>query len=650
MLAALLLLSQEPTVTVRLDGAHSSAVLAAIGSQAGVTMRPAGEALSDYLAIKLTEVPLEEAKRLLATTLDAEWVFREGVHYLERGIKQRLRIKRDEDEGIRKSIATYLEKNPESPLDKEAVRKAYIELTDPKRVPSIQQEAMAILQRNRPEVRLGARIVRALGVEAIVAVTEERPLRAFQNADGTGTASSGIKAALKTMDTEQEVFNQISESLGSPNLFGGVVLGQATDFAVVVTRNRGTVRIQLYRRTSQSGQVTSTSSSEVASFNGRANNGLPGPRPSITSFDKPFELSAQGKGLVLCLIGDASRTREDTALATEAAKAFASNDPHRLYGAQPLVQAMKDFDYVALLPDSVLTNPNWGRSQDLGQVWSLWSRSFAMGQDQRTKVVLARASNPYWSKDSRYDRHAIARLASEVDRAKRPTLDSLGAFAFSMNDRTEFSTTYRLLENVLALDRNPPDFIALKAWGSLNPSQKRSAQSGGYVVPFAKLPAGVRDALAAELTSAGAYFSSQPTTNVIWSSNGRSYNGRTTSGNLFMTGQVPANAEVKFVVHRATMLKAAPGPRNRDTGQLLTPEEMARNSRQPQNEWNPDYKNATVVNAERLQVDVFCPGAGYSYWVAQIDDSNRDTKYVPLDQLPEPFKSQVAAALKRGGG
>jgi hypothetical protein len=650
MLAAVLALAQGPVVTLRLDGAHSNAVLAALSSQAGVTMRPAGEVTGDFLAVKLTSVPLEEAKRLLATTLDAEWVYREGVHYLDRGVKQKLRIKKEEDVGIRLSIAAFLEKNPDRPLDKEAIRKALIDFSDPKRVPSIQQEAMVTLQRFRPETRLGARVVRALGTELLVNVTDDRPLRFYQYADGTGNMNGGVKAAIKEMEDEQDTFTQISESLGGQNFFGARAIGQSTDYAVAVTRNRGTVRIQLYRHTSQSGQPTSTSSSEIASFNGRTNNGLAGPRPSVPPFEKPFELSAQGKSLVLCLIGDPARTREDTALATEAAKAFATTDPHRLYGAQPLIQAMRTLDYVALLPDSVLANPNWGRSQDLSQVWSLWSRNFAMGQDQKTKVVLARATNPYWSREPRYDRHAIARLAGEIDRAKRPTLDALGAFAFAMNDRTEFAATYRFLENVLALDRNPPDFIALKAWGGLNPSQKRSAQSGGYVVPFVKLPASVRDALAAELTSAGTYFSSQPTTNVMWSSNGRSFNGRTLSGSLFISGQVPPNAEVKFVVHRAMLLKPAPGPRNQNSGQLLTPEELARYSRSQPSEWSPDYKNATIVNAERLQVDVFSPGAGYSYWIAQIDDSNRDTQFVPLAQLPEPYRSQVAAALNRGGG
>jgi hypothetical protein len=33
-----------------------------------------------------------------------------------------------------------------------------------------------------------------------------------------------------------------------------------------------------------------------------------------------------------------------------------------------------------------------------------------------------------------------------------------------------------------------------------------------------------------------------------------------------------------------------------------------------------------------------------------MDSGSKSTKYVPLDQLPEPWKSQLAEAIKKAGG
>jgi hypothetical protein len=651
MIAALLVLAQEPTVTLRLDGAHSSTVLAAIAKQAGTPMRPAGEVANDFLAVHLDQVPLSEAMRLLATVLDAEWVQREEALYLERGVKQHLRMKKEEDEGLRKSIAAFLEKNAETALDKEAVRKAFIDLTDPKRTQSSQQEAMTVLQRFRPESRFGARVVRSLGTELLVSVQEEKPLRMVQLADGTGNMGTGVKSALKTMLREQEEFDQLALSLGSQGFFGGSTpVGHLVDYAVQVARNRGSVRVTLQRRAVQAGQVTANYSSEIATFGGRANNGLPGRRPNAPGPERTFEIPTLAKSVTKCVLNDPTRTDSDQTAALEMFKNLAANEPLAVYGSLPLAQSLKDSNYIVLLPDSLLPNPNWARSTSLSQVWNAWSSGFMMGEDPKSKVVLARPSNPYWARDTRFDRHAIARLASEIDRNKRPTLDSLGAFALVMADSREYVNNYRYSMSVLHLPQEVPDFIALKAWGSLSSSQKRSAHNGGVVVPMKNLPNSVREMFETNLTTESATFADRPTERVIWTANGRNYNGRTSNGALFVAGALPASSEVKFVVHHAMLFRAAPSGRNQGANQLYSAQEIADLSRQQSNEWNPDYKNAAVVNAERLQVEVFVPGAGYSHYVAQLDDSGQNTKFLPLAQLPEPFRSQVSAALARRGG
>ncbi len=198
MLAALLLIAQQPkTVTITHPCASAAVVLEALGKEMGVTVRPSGTVAQDYFAIKLTGVPIEEAMRVIAVTLDAEWLRKETVLYLDRGPKQQLKAKLEEDEGIRKSVKEFLDKNPEREIDKDAIKKALIDVSDPKRSPALMQEAGKTLQAYSPEVRLGGRVVRVLGEDTFVGAVEGRPVRYFLSSDGTGDMPAEIKGAIQ---------------------------------------------------------------------------------------------------------------------------------------------------------------------------------------------------------------------------------------------------------------------------------------------------------------------------------------------------------------------------------------------------------------------------------------------------------------------
>jgi hypothetical protein len=218
-----------------------------------------------------------------------------------------------------------------------------------------------------------------------------------------------------------------------------------------------------------------------------------------------------------------------------------------------------------------------------------------------------------------------------------------------MENAAEFGFNWRFAAAFVPVGKDGRDFIALKTYGSLNPIQKRNAQNGGCVLPLRSLSSSVRELIEEQITSQGATFSGQPP-NVSWNPNGWNYQGVSSYGPLSITGRVPENCEVKIVVYRNSLLRPAPKSNIPGTNQVQTIEQFADNSRQPPGDLGADFKLAAVANVERLQVEVFAPGVGYTHHVAQVDDTTSATRYVPLAELPEPWRSQVAAAINRRGG
>jgi hypothetical protein len=99
-----------------------------------------------------------------------------------------------------------------------------------------------------------------------------------------------------------------------------------------------------------------------------------------------------------------------------------------------------------------------------------------------------------------------------------------------------------------------------------------------------------------------------------------------------------------------TLLKPGPSSYGTSVSELLSPERFAAWRKDRASDYSPDFSRATVASAERVHLDVHVPGIGYLHFAAQVDDTTEKTKYVPLNQLPEPWRSQLAEAIKKAGG
>ena len=106
IVAALLgtVLLQERTVTFTHPCAHSSVVLEAFGKAIGETIKISGSVDKDYFLVRFDDMPVEDAKAAISSTLNATWSRRDGVTYLGRTLAQDRSDKLNRDKALRSAI------------------------------------------------------------------------------------------------------------------------------------------------------------------------------------------------------------------------------------------------------------------------------------------------------------------------------------------------------------------------------------------------------------------------------------------------------------------------------------------------------------------------------------------------------------------
>ena len=109
-LIALALIAQQQTVTFTHPGAHSSVVLAALGQELNLTLRPSGSVNKDYFLVHFKKVSIEEAFDKIAETLNATWTKKNDVYYLGRTRQQDMQDEAKEDEPLLRAHRMFVEK------------------------------------------------------------------------------------------------------------------------------------------------------------------------------------------------------------------------------------------------------------------------------------------------------------------------------------------------------------------------------------------------------------------------------------------------------------------------------------------------------------------------------------------------------------
>jgi hypothetical protein len=310
-------------------------------------------------------------------------------------------------------------------------------------------------------------------------------------------------------------------------------------------------------------------------------------------------------------------------------------------------------DYVALLPDHFVFSGTVIANGKLDPVaWKQWMQSLRVVEDESSKILMACPNLVRMHRDRRLDRAAASRFVTEYERHGHLTLDALADFYGEINSE---SALYGWLDTISPLVPMTSIYIgsfeAIKSYGALSATQRLQARGEGFVTSWEQLPKDVQDLLAKKLLSESARFrESPPDAPDRWTAGVESFGLSSTPGVLNGSASVPRGTTLRIRVHTADLLKPGPTRYGAASGEGYTPESFVANMRSGGGENSPDFQRAAVASIERLHVDVHVPNAGYVHFVAQLDDTTKATKYLPVGQLPEPWKTQLAEAIKKNGG
>jgi hypothetical protein len=328
-------------------------------------------------------------------------------------------------------------------------------------------------------------------------------------------------------------------------------------------------------------------------------------------------------------------------------------------GGQPLMQVVEQLreDVVALIPDYALMNGAWldyGASGSLGDVWDRWRLYFDVVRDSESGVIKIRASDIHVGQDVRFDRRAFSDFVKSFERHGSLTLEAAANLmanetGWRIADRN-WMWALRFLPVPLG---SPSSLLPLVAYGALSNEQRAEARKGGITLRWNSLPTNVRTWLEEDLLQEAQEFYEQPKNFATGWEPGLDW-GRptfpTATGSLARHGLVPPDTLVKVRVEKTQLLKPGPSGDGRMVGEPFSVDKFALARSYLPGSGMPDYDRAAVIEVEGAFLDVFVPDFGFASFFTQIESSSYNTEYVPIGRLSEPWKTQLAEAIKKKGG
>lgn len=176
-MAILLLLAglraQQQTVTFEHPCAHSSVVLEALGKEIGRPLKASGSVNQDYFLVRFDGVPVGEAMKKIAETLNAQWTEKDGILFLGR-----TRIQEDQDRNETQEVEARLLQEGLSRIDLEkpydsltvrvAVENALKTLGGSTSETPLDSRQILAMNEMSPAARYVARLCKEIGYETIV--------------------------------------------------------------------------------------------------------------------------------------------------------------------------------------------------------------------------------------------------------------------------------------------------------------------------------------------------------------------------------------------------------------------------------------------------------------------------------------------------
>jgi hypothetical protein len=652
---------QQQAITFTHPCAHSSVVLEALGKEMGVKMAPGGSVLQDYFAVKFTDRDPETVKRLLATTLNAVWVQRGEYLVLERGENQHAEEQASLDEEFKNGIKKFREGNPIKALPNDSLREKLLGMTGVQPGTTEWKERISALTPLLPNYRAPISIVHSLDDARLFAMKVGDHLKYSLDSNGKTDMPTRLKNAVLEFENEADGFESLVQQYGVTQYedpFRPPKGDGSFRYFLELARDEYGLTGNLRREPRRSNAVSSVS----VHVPGTSTTSTP--RPRLPEVQGDFELSGLARSVLATIArratfgrGPVSPSEKDYAATLEFAKDLSKNEVLDVLASQPLLQAAQQskLDFVALIPDVQVFDGPWlayAHNGSLNDVWSRWQWLLKVEIDAETGVVLFRPSRPATARAQRIDRAQVSRYVESFERMGFVTLDAL---ADLMKDATDRQHAFRLndwADRFLPVETVPSSsWFVLKAYGSLTHAQRAKARDDGVVIAWSALDADVRKAFNPILLSSGCSFSSEESGRPItWQANSYAVGNPIGEGLLSHLSSVPNNAVIKIRVYSEDLLRASPSDDGSIGGGPYDASTFAMMRSGRRDEGATNYEYASVIRVDRVNLDVYVPEVGFTYFTAQTDNTTLTTKYRPLEDLPEPMKTKLQEEIKKLGG
>ncbi len=658
MLTALLVgVLGTQTVTFTHPCANASVVLEALGKNIGIKMAAGGSVTEDFIALKFTDRALEDIKRVMSETLNADWYQRGEYLVFERNAKHHALEMEEEDAALRAGIEDAKLKNPVLDYTQAQAEDLVIKLAS---LPegSWPGELFAQFRTVSPEKQLQSEIIRAFDVEQLVAVPEGKTLTLTYSPAGASTVPSQMVRAFEDFVGRAKGISTLLKRFGDTGLLPGfhsVAESSPLRFDIEVTKFDGNLMVWVKQKIdleTEEYRIPMTVQFAIS----KAPPVRLGEKPDIPLLKSPLELSDRQRSLVAVMyssafmpVADYEPTARDTAEALRVGTQLDKVDLLTVYGDVPLFAVAREAerDFVALIPDFAALDSRWmGYAKDgtINQVWSWWLQRMTLREDQSTGIMKIQPRSALFERLGRFDRRAVADVVREFSATGRLTLETISALAKNRRDITEYRLSLDVYRRIASQEEAEfGSFTALKLFGQLSEFQRRSARGGGAVVPWQSLRQDTRDLLETALTESFSTFLATYPRETAWNANQQLLPGEYKEG-LLAGKRVPESTIVHVLVHRNSLYKSEPGVEG-VSDNLLDVNQFAGYARR-----GASYPKVAVINVDRLRVIVEVPGIGFHSFEAQTDDMTANTKFVAVDKIPEPFRTELTEAIKRAGG
>ncbi|MCH7905017.1 MAG: hypothetical protein IH944_10695 [Armatimonadetes bacterium] len=472
------------SVTFTHSCAHSSVVLAALGEELGMQIKPSGSVKQDYFLVRFDDVPVKDALDKIAETLNATWTVKSGVRYLGRTRAQEIADFEIEIDARKAAIEKAVARMEFPDLTSALARSLAIQSRDfGPLATAADRERHRSISRQLPGYRAMVRLIKLLDLDKVVKALGY-PLIFSVMGDGE-PMPPGADAVFRQMRQEWEVTAREAGEVGiaSGDRTIGVYLKFASDSPILTERLQLSVHASDTKASFYLSFIADNKWETIGYYSLSYSDETTIPR-WVLQLDAPAKMEdVVFASVAPSTLGQESRVLKEALLSSEGADVVLSAP-----GAV-LLQAAEEMhvSLVAHLPDSAflaLAKGKIAQGSSLAQLLSVMIADQAVTVELGDGWLMARPKAPYTARRKRMDRRAFrAMFGHAVDRGSIPIEVFSDFAATTLEDDPAFVANH-LLGRALKLRLGLPTYGIenFRIYGLLTPEERRLAKTEGVTL------------------------------------------------------------------------------------------------------------------------------------------------------------------------